>query len=64
MAKLSKEFRILFLIGLDTVFFLLEIIIGYAVNSLALIADAFHMVSFFFFHFLNQCPSPNFHLHF
>lgn len=45
MAKLSKEFRILFLIGLDTVFFLLEIIIGYAVNSLALIADAFHMVS-------------------
>ncbi|KAF6008337.1 hypothetical protein HII13_004122 [Brettanomyces bruxellensis] len=30
---------------LDTVFFLLEIIIGYLVNSLALIADSFHMLN-------------------
>lgn len=31
--------------GLDTVFFLVEIIIGYMVNSLALIADSFHMLN-------------------
>lgn len=41
----GKEIRILFLLGLDTIFFFLEIGIGYAVNSLALIADAFHMLN-------------------
>lgn len=49
MGARSKEVRILALLALDTVFFLLEIIIGYAVNSLALIADAFHMVRLFLF---------------
>lgn len=52
MGAQSKEVRILALLALDTVFFLLEIIIGYAVNSLALVADAFHMVSLFLFIFL------------
>lgn len=33
------------LLVLDTAFFLLEIIIGYAVHSLALVADAFHMLN-------------------
>ncbi|KAH3665625.1 hypothetical protein OGAPHI_003813 [Ogataea philodendri] len=41
----KKELKILTLLGIDTVFFLLEIIVGYAVNSLALIADSFHMLN-------------------
>lgn len=41
----GKEIRILFLLGLDTLFFFLEIGVGYAVNSLALVADAFHMLN-------------------
>ncbi|ODV98482.1 hypothetical protein PACTADRAFT_184958 [Pachysolen tannophilus NRRL Y-2460] len=41
----GKEIRIISLLALDTVFFFLEIIIGYAVNSLALIADSFHMLN-------------------
>ncbi|RLV95777.1 Zinc/cadmium resistance protein [Spathaspora sp. JA1] len=41
----NKEIRILSLLGLDTVFFLLEAIIGYSVHSLALIADSFHMLN-------------------
>jgi hypothetical protein len=32
------------LLGIDSVFFLLELIVGYAVHSLALVADSFHMV--------------------
>lgn len=32
------------MIGIDTAFFLLELIIGIIVHSLALTADAFHMV--------------------
>lgn len=44
----NKEVRILALLALDTIFFLLEIIIGYAVHSLALVADAFHMVSLYY----------------
>lgn len=44
--KLSKkEVKIISLLVLDTVFFFVEIIIGYAVNSLALIADSFHMLN-------------------
>lgn len=45
MALSSKEYRILALLVIDTVFFLLEIIIGCMVNSLALIADSFHMLN-------------------
>lgn len=41
----SKEIRIIALLAIDTVFFLLEVIIGYAVHSLALIADSFHMLN-------------------
>lgn len=32
------------LLGIDSAFFLLELIVGYAVHSLALVADSFHMV--------------------
>ena len=32
------------LLGIDSVFFLLELVVGYAVHSLALVADSFHMV--------------------
>ncbi|KAK4994201.1 Zinc resistance conferring protein [Elasticomyces elasticus] len=42
---LSKSTRILILLGIDTAFFLLELIVGYAVHSLALVADAFHMLN-------------------
>lgn len=41
----NKEVRIIALLVLDTVFLLLEAIIGYTVNSLALVADAFHMLN-------------------
>lgn len=41
----GKEIRIISLLILDTVFFLIEVIIGYAVHSLALIADSFHMLN-------------------
>ncbi|AET37718.1 cation diffusion facilitator family transporter Ecym_1494 [Eremothecium cymbalariae DBVPG len=41
----NKELRILSLLVLDTVFFLVEIIVGYTVHSLALIADSFHMLN-------------------
>jgi zinc transporter 1 len=42
---LSKSTRIMILLGIDSAFFLLELIVGYAVHSLALVADSFHMVS-------------------
>jgi len=42
---LSKSQRILILLAIDTVFFLLEIVVGYAVHSLALVADSFHMLN-------------------
>lgn len=41
----NKEIRISALLVLDTLFFLLEAIIGYSVQSLALIADSFHMLN-------------------
>ncbi|CCD27269.1 Zn(2+) transporter ZRC1 NDAI_0K00780 [Naumovozyma dairenensis CBS 421] len=41
----GKELRIVSLLALDSVFFLLEIIIGYMSHSLALIADSFHMLN-------------------
>ncbi|KUM56692.1 hypothetical protein ACN42_g10517, partial [Penicillium freii] len=42
---LSKTNRILILLVIDTAFFLLELITGYAVHSLALVADSFHMLN-------------------
>lgn len=33
------------MLAIDIVFFLLELIVGFVVSSLALMADAFHMVS-------------------
>jgi zinc transporter 1 len=41
---LSKSTRIMILLAIDTAFFFLELIVGYAVHSLALVADSFHMV--------------------
>jgi zinc transporter 1 len=41
----SKSTRIKVMLVLDTIFFLLELGVGFAVHSLALMADAFHMVS-------------------
>lgn len=41
----SKSTRIIILLAIDTAFFLLELIVGYAVHSLALVADAFHMLN-------------------
>lgn len=40
----SKETRISVMIGIDTAFFVLELGVGLWVGSLALMADAFHMV--------------------
>jgi solute carrier family 30 (zinc transporter), member 1 len=40
----SKSTRIKVMITIDTAFFLLEIIAGFLSHSLALMADAFHMV--------------------
>ncbi|OWB63705.1 hypothetical protein B5S29_g4707 [[Candida] boidinii] len=45
MALSKKEFSIITLLVIDTIFFFIEIIVGYAVNSLALIADSFHMLN-------------------
>lgn len=40
---MNKALRIKILLAIDSFFFLLELITGYAVHSLALIADSFHM---------------------
>ncbi|XBW38006.1 hypothetical protein QEN19_003591 [Hanseniaspora menglaensis] len=45
MGVSSKEIRIASLLVLDTIFFFLELIVGYSVHSLALIADSFHMLN-------------------
>ncbi|BEJ15897.1 hypothetical protein CspHIS471_0505020 [Cutaneotrichosporon sp. HIS471] len=42
---LSREARIIILLVIDTAFFFLELIVGYAVGSLALVADSFHMLN-------------------
>ncbi|KAK5941280.1 Zinc resistance conferring protein [Knufia obscura] len=42
---LTKEQRICILLAIDSAFFLLELIVGYTVHSLALVADAFHMLN-------------------
>jgi divalent metal cation (Fe/Co/Zn/Cd) transporter len=41
----SKSTRIKVMLVIDVMFFLLELGVGFAVHSLALMADAFHMVS-------------------
>ncbi|ORY80417.1 cation efflux protein [Protomyces lactucae-debilis] len=41
----SREASIITLLVIDTLFFFLEIIVGYAVHSLALVADSFHMLN-------------------
>ncbi len=41
----SKTTRICVMMVLDTVFLIIELGVGYWVHSLALIADAFHMVT-------------------
>ncbi|KAJ5698712.1 hypothetical protein N7462_000717 [Penicillium macrosclerotiorum] len=43
--RLSKTNRIIILLVIDSAFFLLELITGYAVHSLALVADSFHMLN-------------------
>ncbi|KAG0362198.1 cation efflux family-domain-containing protein [Gamsiella multidivaricata] len=45
MPLLTRSGRIILLLGLNIVVFLAEIIVGYKTGSLALIADAFHMLS-------------------
>jgi len=41
----SREASLYTLLAIDTVFFFVEIIVGYAVGSLALVADSFHMLN-------------------
>ncbi|KAI9807004.1 MAG: hypothetical protein M1833_002662 [Piccolia ochrophora] len=41
----SKSTRIIILLAIDSVFFLLELSVGYGVHSLALVADSFHMLN-------------------
>jgi hypothetical protein len=50
----SKSTRIKVMIAIDTAFFLLELISGFLAHSLALTADAFHMVCIFWL-FLLLC---------
>ncbi|KAJ7024601.1 cation efflux protein, partial [Mycena alexandri] len=42
---MSRSARIKILLAIDVVFFFVEIISGYAVGSLALVADSFHMLN-------------------
>ncbi|KAF9015278.1 cation efflux protein [Cyathus striatus] len=42
---LSRSARITLLLVIDVVFFFVELIVGYAVGSLALVADSFHMLN-------------------
>ncbi|CAE6469960.1 unnamed protein product [Rhizoctonia solani] len=42
---LSRAARIKTLLVIDTAFFFVELIVGYAVGSLALVADSFHMLN-------------------
>ncbi|KAG8991831.1 hypothetical protein FRB94_009692 [Tulasnella sp. JGI-2019a] len=42
---LSRSVKISILLTIDSVFFLVELIAGYAVGSLALVADSFHMLN-------------------
>lgn len=42
---LGRRGRLLLMFGMTTAFFLVEIIVGYVTNSMALVADSFHMLS-------------------
>jgi zinc transporter 1 len=42
---MSRSARITLLLAIDVVFFFVELIVGYAVGSLALVADSFHMLN-------------------
>ena len=41
----GKRCRLVSMFGLTASFFLVEIIVGYVTNSMALVADSFHMLS-------------------
>lgn len=41
----GKKCRLLTMLGLTALLFLVEIVVGYVTNSMALIADSFHMLS-------------------
>ena len=41
----GKKCRLASMFSLTTAFFLVEIIVGYLTNSMALVADSFHMLS-------------------
>jgi len=41
----GKKCRLICMFGLTSAFFLVEIVVGYATNSMALVADSFHMLS-------------------
>ncbi|TFK57206.1 cation efflux protein [Heliocybe sulcata] len=43
--SMSRSARIILLLAIDVLFFFVEIIVGYAVGSLALVADSFHMLN-------------------
>ncbi|XP_057297264.1 proton-coupled zinc antiporter SLC30A1-like [Hydractinia symbiolongicarpus] len=43
--QLSQRTSFISMIGLTTIFFLVEIIVGYITKSMALVADSFHMLS-------------------
>lgn len=47
---MSKSTRIIIMLVIDTCFFALELGVGLTVGSLALMADAFHMVEMNFIH--------------
>jgi zinc transporter 1 len=42
---MSRSGRIMLLLIIDVIFFFIELIAGYAVGSLALVADSFHMLN-------------------
>ena len=41
----GKKCRLVSMFGLTGSFFLVEIVVGYVTNSMALVADSFHMLS-------------------
>ena len=43
--QLSQRTSFISMIVLTTSFFIVEIVVGYATNSMALVADSFHMLS-------------------
>ena len=43
--KLSQRFSFISMIFFTTAFFIVEITVGYITNSMALVADSFHMLS-------------------